>query len=536
MRDSWTPRALLPFALLWAPVVHAGEFIPNPYAPTGAPAVLDLSRPPAPPAKPGPRFEDLDQYRDVPETDLPQGQLPDGWVQEGSVVVPRAVAEGADVRSFPGDLRPGQNPSAVEKIPGPGADELCAFPDDVEGSVYDGEFFRGSEYPRRGTIYMNYTGGVLFNGNGENSAENQSTLAKSNHPYPAYGGGEERAIAVAQAVQADFAEMAVRVVYLKRPPKRLPYAMVMMGGTYKDTVAGPSGGVAPGADCEDSGMRNVCYAFVRNEGVSSQANVASQEIGHTMGLGHTSSSGSVMAFGYDISAQGDLGFDDECMDVLTASGQGSYCKGVNRCHCGGEGIGQHDLRTLQSIYAPPGLDVTPPTITITSPADGASFPEGEPITVLVDPWDDFGGYGWDITISQGDTVLGEAVDYQLAQQFVLIGLPPGTYTLTTRIQDHEDQIGEDFITVTVEGEVGDTDAPTTSDTDAPTTSDSDTASASEASSGEASSSGDADAGGQDSDGTADDGCSCRNSGRPGERLPALLMLTPLLLLGRRRRA
>ena len=53
-------------------------------------------------------------------------------------------------------------------------------------------------------------------------------------------GGEERAIAVAQAVQADFAEMAVRVVYLERPPKRLPYVMIMMGGSYKDTSSGPA--------------------------------------------------------------------------------------------------------------------------------------------------------------------------------------------------------------------------------------------------------------------------------------------------------
>ena len=64
-------------------------------------------------------------------------------------------------------------------------------------------------------------------------------------------------------------------------------------------AAAPSGGVAPGADCEDQGLRNVCYAFVDNEGTNSQANVASQEIGHTMGLGHTYGDDRVMAFGYD---------------------------------------------------------------------------------------------------------------------------------------------------------------------------------------------------------------------------------------------
>jgi len=222
-----------------------------------------------------------------------------------------------------------------------------------------------------------------------------------------------------------------------------------------------------------------------------------------------------------------MGFGTDCTPVLVAEGQGSYCKGVNRCHCGGEGVGQNDLRTLQTIYAPPGPDVVPPTIAITSPADGATFPVGVPITVEVDPWDDFGGYGWDLTISQGDTILGESVDYELSQQFVLVGLPPGTYTLTSRIQDHEDQIGEAAITITVEGEAVDTDT----DTDAPTTSDS-TSDASSGAASESSSGGEAEAGGQDSDGgSADDGCSCNE----GQRLPALALLAPLLLLGGRRR-
>ena len=524
MRDSWIAPALLSTALLWAPAVRAGETVPNPYAPTGAPAVLDFSRGPlSEPAQDGPRFEDLDQYRDVPATDLPQGQLPDGWVQQGSVVVPRAIAEGASVGR--GVLRPGLNPSR-DMVEGPDAADLCAFPEDVSAGTYDGEFYRGTEYPRRGTIYLNYTGGVLQNGSGENSAENQSTLARSGHPFPVYGGGEERAIAVAQAVQADFAEMAVRVVYLERPEKRLPYVMVMMGGSYKDTSSGPSGGVAPGADCEDNGLRNVCYAFVRSESVSTQANIASQEIGHTMGLGHTFGDDRVMAFGYDTNAPIDMGFGNDCAEVLTANGQGSYCKGVNRCHCGGDGLLQHHLRTLQSIYAPPGPDAVPPTIAITSPEDGASFQVDEAIVVEVDPWDNFGGYGWDLTVSQGDTVLGTKVDYNYSQQFQIVGLPPGTYTLTARVQDHDDQVGEMAITVTVEGEPGDTGTDAGTDTSAPTTSDS---------SGAASeSSGDtAEAGGQDSDGgAADDGCSCRE----GERWPTLALLTPLLLLVRRRRA
>ena len=95
MRDlRWTALSV---ALLWAPGARAGEVVPNPYAPTGKPVVVDLSRGPiaSPSHDSGVRFSDLDQYEGLPTKTGPQGQLPAGWVQQGGVVVPRAVAEGA---------------------------------------------------------------------------------------------------------------------------------------------------------------------------------------------------------------------------------------------------------------------------------------------------------------------------------------------------------------------------------------------------------------------------------------------------------
>ncbi len=512
--------------LLSATVVQAAEVVPNPYAPTGAPAVVDFSNGPVTSraVDSGVRFEDLDDHiREDPT--WPEGQpdlrpgLPDGWVQRAGVVVPRAVAEGAEVR-MPGsvaELADAPHP-ARGKVEGPDYTELCMFPEDTPAGIYTGSYNRGSEYPRRGTIYMNYTGGTLYNG-GENSAENQSTLALNGSDYPVYGGGESKAVAVAQAVQVDFESLAVRVVYLKRPPKLLPYVMIMMGGSWMDTTSGPAGGVAPGADCEDAGLRNVCYAFVNGSQVTSQSNTASQEIGHTMGLGHTYGFDRVMAFGYDTNSNIDMGFGDECSEVFVAQGQAGYCAGVNKCHCASDGKQQHDLRTLRTIYAAPGPDMVPPTIAITGPEDGATFAVGEMITVDVEPEDDYGGYGWELVVSQGDEVLAEVVDYQVSQQFLLKGLPPGTYTLTARVQDQSDQVGEDAITVTVEAG-GETETPTTS-----------------ASEGDAEASGGSSGGASESSGGADtgqeigeDGCSCRTD---AERWPALLGLLGLLGLRRR---
>ena len=52
-------------------------------------------------------------------------------------------------------------------------------------------------------MYLNFVGGVL-EAMGENSAENRSTIARTGHPYPAFTGGQAKAIAVAQAVAQDF--------------------------------------------------------------------------------------------------------------------------------------------------------------------------------------------------------------------------------------------------------------------------------------------------------------------------------------------
>lgn len=517
----------LPGAATAGTTAAPGQVIANPYAPTGVPPLIDFSHGKIPTVthESGVRFEDLDAHMDLSEETLPEDQaregLPAGWVQIGGMVVPQAVADGADVR-MPGSvpelgLADAPHPTRGT-VMGPSAADLCKFPDETPPGIYSGEYRRGTEYPRRGTVYMNYTGGKLING-GENSAENQSTLAKFDATYPVYGGGEEKAVAVAQAVQADFAELAVRVVYLKRPPKLLPYVMIMMGGRYTDTTSGPAGGVAPGADCEDAGLRNVCYAFVKGSAATDQSNVASQEIGHTMGLGHTYGNDRVMAYGYDTNANIDMGFGDECTTVFVASGQAGYCAGVNKCHCASDGKQQHDLNSLKAIYTAPGPDMVPPTISITSPMDGAVYGPDELITVDVDPMDDYGGYGWELVVSKDGEVLAEVVDYQLSQQFLLKGLPPGTYKLTARVQDHDDQVGEDFITVTIEGG-SDSETPTTSESDAGSSGDQNNSSTGDDSAAES---------GMEQ---GDEGCSCRQDPRGRSLAPLALLLMPLL---RRRR-
>jgi MYXO-CTERM domain-containing protein len=443
------------------PVVQNPSIDPQP-----GPVVIDVSNGPvlSRPIQSPTRFSDLDRFSgESPEPDLVSERegLPEGLVQVGGMVMPRAMLDGARmVPDANASAFTGGSPAQANETPHWGP-EHCEYPDEVPLGIYDYPPKPGMERPRFGTIFLNYNGGVLHTKDpdmnkhvgGENSAENISSIARSGHMFPPYSGGEARAIAVAQAVQVDFEDWAIRVVYLERPPKILPYTMVMIGGHHSDTTAGSSGGVAP-IDCEDFGQRNVCYAFQNTQPSTSQANIVSQEVAHTYGLGHTRAPDSVMAFGYAPTQGGDLGFNDSCADTVTVSGQAGACTGVNRCHCGVPDQ-QHDKRTIGMIFAPAGPDLVEPTIEFLAPDDGQIFEPGEPIVLELDPWDDVGGYGWKIEVeTEAGELLAEQVDYQRVRTFTLTGFDPGTYVLRATIQDHADHVGMHEIVVEVRAPEG----------------------------------------------------------------------------------
>jgi MYXO-CTERM domain-containing protein len=322
-----------------------------------------------------------------------------------------------------------------------------------------------------------------------------------------FAGGEQLAIAVAQAVQADFAAWQIRVVYDPRPPKVLPYTMAMVGGSYSDTTSGPAGGVAP-IDCEDFGLRNVCYSFTNTEPATSQANVVSQEVAHTYGLEHTYGADRIMSY----EGGGDKIFGSNCQTTFALPNQGNGCQGVNKCWCG-DPDAQNDSLTIGVIYAPPGPDITPPEIAITAPEDGAVFQPDDVIIVnFGDIWDDYGGYGWKLVVEDAASgeVLVDQVDYDRALEFMLFGLPPGTYHLTAHIMDQADLIGEHTITITIEGDAAGSEGSGGSDDGTGGATATGTA-GDEAGTDESGSGGD----GGEEPGTTEEGCGCRTDGRTG---------------------
>jgi MYXO-CTERM domain-containing protein len=441
----------LAFALVPAAAAAAPKYVQNPYATRAdGPVVIDVragtvngKRAPLVNTTPAGAvsFADLDAYYDpTPPTPVADfsADLPEGLAQRGDMIVPAEVLDGA---LMVGDLSLVDGP----RPQGAPADS-CAYPEEVPPGIYEGDSRRGGEFPRRGTVYLNFVGGVLEN-MGENSAENYSGIARSGHPYPAFTGGEAKAVAVAQAVAEDFARWGIRVVFDPRPRKVLPYTMAMVGGSWSDTTSGPAGGVAP-IDCEDFGQRNVCYSFTNGEPATSQANIISQEVAHTYGLEHTYGTDRIMSY----EGGGDKLFGSNCQQTFSVEGQGNGCQGVNKCHCG---IGdlQDDALTIGMIYAPfDAPDVTPPDVTLTAPPDGAVYQVGEEIVVDFEVGDDFGGYGWKLVIeNEAGEVLVDQPDYERALTFDIVGLPAGVYTFTGEIEDHADHITTHSITVIIEG-------------------------------------------------------------------------------------
>lgn len=456
------------------------------------------------------RFSDLDEHRrEVAPAPIDAHEITrrdDGFAQIGDMIVPEAVLDGATM--VPDAALVGQR--APQGIP---ADQ-CEFPDAVPAGIYEGDSRPSGEYPRRGTIYLNFLGGVLNTG-GENSAENMSNIARSGHPYPPFAGGEAKAVAVAQAVSMDFAPWAIRVVYDPRPRKLLPYTMAMVGGSYSDTTSGPAGGVAP-IDCEDFGQRNVCYSFTNGEPATSQANVISQEVAHTYGLEHTYGTDRIMSY----EGGGDKIFGSNCQQTFALQGQGNGCQGVNKCHCE---IGdlQNDTATIGIIYAPAGPDEVDPEVTLTEPPDGSVYQVGDEIIVGFDVWDDYGGYGWKLVVADQATeeILVDQADYDRALEFKIVGLPAGTYTFTGEIEDQADHIVTHSITIIVEGDAADTGTSDGSGDGSDGSSGDDAASQ-----GSDESSGGETTGGSGSGGAngTDDGCACASE--PGSHHAAWLLI------------
>ena len=417
------------------------------------------------------------------------GKLPAGWVQLGEVVQLEEVAMGL---------------KAIDPEPSAAWEDL-----------------EGNQYPRKGTLFLNFSGAKLLGGGSDNSAENKSSLARTGQ-YPAFSKSEATALAIIQAVKEDMAELGVRVVYDKRPNKTVPYTMAMVGGDWTDAnLDSPAGGVAPGTDCEARFQRHVVYVF------DDTASTVGQEAAHSWGLDHTIGGDRIMSY----QAGSNKHFGDNCQTLCEEACQGANsigCRSTHEKYCGVGSDQQNDMAELQFIFGTNAPDTSPPEVKFTSPMEGEVFPSGSDVKIVSEVDDDYGGVGWKLTVKQDGKILIDEVAYDSVESWLLAKIPDGAYEVTVEAEDHADHIVSETITFTV-GVAGGSDSdgvPTTSDTD-----DSAESGGSEGSGSDESGSGSA----SGTAGTGKDDGGCRISPREGAPLGLLAPLVGLGLAWRARR-
>jgi MYXO-CTERM domain-containing protein len=344
------------------------------------------------------------------------GKLPEGWVQLGEVVQRREIAEGR---------------KQIDPKPLPAWEDI-----------------EGNQYPRKGTVFLNFNGGMLRSGD-DNSAENKSSLARHNHKYPVFNGSEATALTLIQAVEQDLEEIGVRVLYLHRPSKTVPYTMAMVGGSWTDvSIDSPAGGVAPGTDCEDRHQRNVVYAF------DNSAATISQEIAHAWGLDHTLGSDRIMSY----QAGNNKHFGDNCQPLCEEQCQGPGtigCRLIHEIYCGKGSEQQNDLAELKKIFGTPEPDTEPPTVEIVEPVgDPYELPVNGTVEVKAKIHDNYGGVGWKLTVKKDGEIIFDQVDYDRRSAWVFSKLPAGRYEVVLEAEDHADHVVQDHLTILVGAQQG----------------------------------------------------------------------------------
>lgn len=471
MRHLWIALALVPSAFLSLPASASDGLQSDPFAEAKEefhpwvhyPQVrtVDLSEEGrsrgglvAEPAE-QPDFHSLDEHKLTdaelqlaPPTQRQPGdsaEMPQGWVQRGGVVLPSDVVEdGEEVGTGP--------IYAVEDIP-------------------------GNKYPRKHSLFLNFSGGMLYTGS-DNSAENRSNLAKQG-VYPAFGGGEQVALSIIQAVEADFAPFGIRILYQSRPNKTVPYTMEMVGGSWTDTnIDSPAGGVAPGADCGALGQRHVVYTFSNGASVLGAAATIAQEAGHAYGLDHTFNCTSVMSY----CGGGDKAFQSGCDDLCEGACQGPNSAGCRLTHemfCGEGNDQQDDAAEMAWIFGGNEPDMEPPTVDIQSPADGAQLEVGADVELRAVVDDNYGGFGWKFVITKDGEVVYDQPDYdrdvdaEFRAALNLTSLEEGVWTFTVEAEDQYEHVTSQTVTVTVgnattggsDSATGGSDSDSDSDTD-----------------------------------------------------------------------
>ncbi|HET6582844.1 MAG TPA: Ig-like domain-containing protein [Nannocystaceae bacterium] len=217
---------------------------------------------------------------------------------------------------------------------------------------------------KHGVVFVNFDGITLQQG-GDNSQMNISEIFPGD--FEPYGGDETARAAVMAAVKLDWQAYDVEIV--DERPESGDYTMNVTTPT--NPLGGGVLGIAP-LDCFDMFTHNnITFAFHgANDGFPApvQATTIGQEVAHSFGMEHVDDPTDIMN---PSNSGGDPSFKDECIPVVA----GGTCAEQHLPHCP-DGMSQNAHRELLELFGTSAPDTVAPTVTITSPANGAEFGEG----------------------------------------------------------------------------------------------------------------------------------------------------------------
>ncbi len=291
------------------------------------------------------------------------------------------------------------------------------------------------------TLFINFDGGVLQSGCGNDPRYDCSTLASLFDGYVGpYEGNETQRISILQATRKDVKDFGVRVV-VDRPPIDVPYTMVIYGDLGPQSFAG----IAPYIDCED--RRGSDTSFTQSFGSSNTGStVVLQEAAHTWGLEHVDAELDILN---PFKAAGlNQSFRDECFKIVSDTDltptQGS-CNQVHTRFC--DTGYQNSWQEMNLLFGPAIPDTSAPTLEITSPDDGGAFVLPTTIALLGDVRDDLHPQFYAVQVYDHDQLIYE--ETRIGLDLLLVSPPAGDYDLRIVIADEAGNTAEDSVAFTV---------------------------------------------------------------------------------------
>ncbi|MEM9462616.1 MAG: hypothetical protein AAGF11_51185 [Myxococcota bacterium] len=286
-------------------------------------------------------------------------------------------------------------------------------------------------------LYINFDGGVLQSGCGNDPHYDCSTLAHLFDGYVGpYDGNETQRISILQATRKDLAEFAVNVT-LERPPDDVDYTMVIYGDLGPQSFAG----IAPYIDCED--RRGGDTSFTQGFGSSNTGStVILQEAAHTWGLEHVDAEIDILN---PFKASGlNQRFEDECYKIVANTDleptPGS-CNQVHTLFC--ETGFQNSWQEMNLLFGPAIPDTSPPTLEITSPEDESTFVLPVTVPLLGEIEDDRHPQFYGVQVYNGDQLIYE--EDRIKLDLLLNNPPAADYDLRVVITDEAGNTAEDRV-------------------------------------------------------------------------------------------